>query len=589
MGKFEQYADDAPVAPVAKPRPSFAAYSEKNQPANRDAYEPETGPQEDYGTADAVSREASNIFGAGPAMAAGLETLASKIPVIGPKYLGDAGYDQRRAIYAHGLDVGRRAHPIATGITGALRGIAEASAVGAAAPAMAAAGAGTQGLLYGLTEGTGESISHGDTGTDALIRPAVAGLSGMVAGKAFDYVGRKLTGGEAGEAAARLRKQVGNDIVGDKRGASTMTARKQMSDDIADVQDVVLADPTFEKALHDARTQAPTKLGAALDMTEAKLAPLRAERAPLYKELDAALPEGGVRSGDYVKHLEHSASELEATGEGQDESIATQLRDRAALIKRSRKWGGNTDVFDPSVKMGKDTAGDLVRGATIARDEAKTSAQRAAYDEIISNIKANASYKGFDPDTIVPTELVRDNVTDLQETAFKGNLISTGGVNETQAYKRARETARHASDFLTSVKQTAAERLKAAHGDSEGEGPDLIDRLNEHDKQVSALLHVSDVLKQRFNRAGLDELGGTEESLFGKGLQLISKHGALKAASGAASRGMLAAGHARDVKVRGIDRGDVGYAGTVLHFIREGMSLTAAVAAAQQAAQSGDE
>jgi len=534
----------------------------------------------DRGVFDAVSREATNIFWFGPAAQAGLETAVSKIPVVGPKFLGNAGYEQRRKAYSDALDDARNFHPVATELAGLGRGAAEAVGCGALVPALGAASPAVAGGIFGALEGTGEGTSHGEDAADIAKRATIAALAGAATGKVVGAVTDKLIGSKAGEAEQKLRNFVADDIVGDKRGASTDTSRKLMADDASDIADVVTNDPDLERSIRQASHQSPAKIGKALDVVDARLAPRRADRPLLYDELDQTIG-GGVRSGDYVEHLERAATELEKKGTGQERDIAKQLRDRADLIKGAEDWGGNQTVFDPKKRIGGETAGELVSRLEAAKNSAANEAQKAAYDSHIQAIQEQSQVKGYNPDTIVPTEKLRNNVTDLQDTAYRGNMIASGGMHETHAYRRARETAHYAEDFLRSVKEKAAKT-----------NPELVAKLAEHDKNVSALLNIKNVLTQRFNRATQDNLGGVGEDVFGRTIHALAKsrthHGAIMTGLGVAAKGAIATQRAALTGTRAIERGtsaSAKFAAAVLDYVRRGLPLASALAAAQAVAQ----
>lgn len=438
--------------------------------------------------------------------------------------------------------------------------------------------------LMGAAEAAHEGRSPADIAKRAGTSAVLGGLVGAGAEGVATVVDQAASKAAAG-ARDRIRKWVQSDIVGEKPGASTATARKLLADDAEDVADVVTRDPNLETALRRAGRQDPERITAAQAEVEARLEPTRDARPKLYAELDQTLG-GGVRSGDYVEHLEKAKAGLEATGKGADREVAKQIQDRIDIIKSSRDWGGGSQVFDPNAEIGGERAGTLV--SVLEKSKARARDPEALEREI-QRIRAETSKPGYDPDTVVPSERVRDNVTDLQTTAYN----AYGGINGTNAFNRARETAGHAEDFLDGLKQRAA-----------ATNPDLIAKLNEHDKTVSALLRIKQVLEQRANKAVQAEQAAMGQSIFGRGLHALKKEGSLPvrlATAGAAAamghphvaaamalpeaaRAAIAGRRALDYKLRNISESGTSYADAVLENMRRGLPLSAAVEAASERA-----
>jgi len=416
----------------------------------------------------------------------------------------------------------------------------------------------------------GEGLRElGNAATDVAKGAALGAALSVPLGVAGHVAGKVLGG-----ARESIRKFVMKDIVGETRGASTKTAKLNLARDAEDVADVVTADPELETALRKASGHNDiNRIADAQEVVDGKLDLVTQPRSDLYAAADKALPEGGVRSGDYVKHLEDAAKKLEATGKGQDRSIAKHLRDRVDVIRTSESWGGGVPVFNPEAEIGGEKAGALV--SVLEKSKAR-SRNPAALDQEIANIKAQASQPGYDPDKIVPLSKVRENVTDLQNAAYDAE----GGLNGTPRYNRAREVAGYAEDFLDDVKKQAAKKV-----------PFAIKAIDEHDRQVSALLRIKKVLEQRRNHAEQESLGATGEGLFGRAIHAAAhpKATLTREAVATGARGAIAARRAIDRGARSLTQSDSQYARLVVQGLRNGLPLAAAVEAAEAAGRGAAE
>lgn len=321
----------------------------------------------------------------------------------------------------------------------------------------------------------------------------LGGLAGMAlpVGKAIGATADKVAGalsnvgpGAKLTAAARARviKQGVSDLVGTKEtGRAVDTDVKKMGRAIEPIRDE-LATPEGLALADTARTDPD----AAMKMTDYKLREITKERLPDYRTVDAATGRGGVRAGDYVKHLEDSADALEATGEGEDAAIATEVRKRVNLLKRAKNWGGGASApIDRNAAFNADyTVGQYLD----LMDKAGHGEQAMA------DVEAARKPGAWNPDAIVPTVNLRNVVTDMQSTAYN-NL---GGINGTNAFKKAQKVARVGEEFLDQHLDAAKKADPAA--------ADAVDRILAMNRRVNAYATIRNALDSRVGKVDTAEM-----------------------------------------------------------------------------------
>lgn len=420
------------------------------------------------------------------------------------------------------------------------------------------------GAKLGAVSGVGSSSADLTQGEVApLLADALkGGATGAVLGGAFAAGGHAVKTFVKG-ASESIKKFVLKDIVGDAKGASTPTARKNLHRDADDIAELVTQDRPLETALRKASYASKRHLNDALEMVDNRLDTASAPRGTLYGQLDQALPEGGVKSGDVVDFVKKAAKDRLKSGLGYDEGEARELQRIADRLEKAEDWGFR-DTLDPKSQQIVDNLARQ-RLAAVGRGQ---SPER--FDVAIENIRSTAK-PSFDRNTIVPSEKLRDLVTDVQKTAFE----KEGGINGTERYNRAREVARVPEEFLSKLLGKAARKA-----------PDVVRGIDEHDTAVSALLRVKNVLQQRALNAQSDDVG---HNMFGRVVHAIAhprREIQTMVISGGVRAG-VAGRRAGDRVARSLNESDNMYAKMVVDAMTKGLPLTAAVEAAEAAGRAG--
>jgi hypothetical protein len=440
----------------------------------------------------------------------------------------------------------------AAGASNLVRGLPLPARAAVAAGAGGATTAGTQALASGadLPEALGAAAGGG-----VVSAPIGAVTGAAVAAK------EKIANGSPAKARARIM----SDLQGESAGYSTKTARNQAVRDEADIADVVLRDRKLETDLLKAKGNDVPALGNVIATVDDRLATEGAPRESYYKRLAETLPARGIRSGDYVNHLEREAKALEATGDQPDRKIARQLRNQIKTIKTSEQWG-----YTPTAPVAADPENAAALEQLVKRRDAfiaKDVPVPQTIDDAIEGLR-KPGHSEFNPDHVVSPLQLRRNVTSMQREAE----ASEGGLHGTPNYELGREVAARGEDYLRQIKQQAAKK-----------DPDLIAAINEHDRQVSALLHMRKVLEQRLNNAKLAGMGTEGDDMFGRALHTISKGkaGVIKAVEAEAARKVILGKRALERGARGpVGETDAEYTIRIAQGLKDGLSLKAAVAAA---------
>lgn len=249
---------------------------EKGTPVEPDFPE-RAPPTKIRGGAEAAGHELSNLFGVGPIIAAGADTLVSQVPYardlaqnvhseeFPPLTDPNVSFSERRAAYARALDESREQHPGITAATSALRTIPETiiargagrfigPALEEVAPAVKAlspvAKAALAGGAYGAGTGVGEGLSHGEGAGDIATRALVGGGLGAGGGALVAKGGQLVR-----ETGKRVAKAVG----------------KLKPEQVNEVADLARRDPEVAKALTTGAKKGATIIGKRVeDMVEAQ-------------------------------------------------------------------------------------------------------------------------------------------------------------------------------------------------------------------------------------------------------------------------------------------------------------------------------
>ena len=358
--------------------------------------------------------------------------------------------------------------PAAAGAGGAARNLLGYEL---AAPATAALSAGAAGHRH---EAAHEAASNPAGVTLAALTGAVPAAAKEAGRAAQRYVGR---------AQKAADEWLIRDVVGEERGASTPTARKQLARDAEDVRGVLKKDVKLREAVGAAKHGDKAKREKAQAEVADRLEAAGAPRGELYKQVDAALPGGGVRAGDVVKQLDDAIAARMKTGKGYDAAEARELGRIRDRITQAEDWGAERSVaLDPKLQADIDQLRN-VRANMAKRPGFDTS----PIDKQIAAIEATGEpVYSFNPDRVVPSVRLRDLVSDAQRTAFEGE----GGINGTERYTRASAVAGELKGILDGHLAEAAKKA-----------PEAVKAIAEHNTTTSALLNIDKVLAQRLGTA----------------------------------------------------------------------------------------
>ena len=520
--------------------------------------------------------EAQAALDTGVSKIPGLRTLAEKsrsffarhlpasehLPVDNP----DLTYTERRDFLRQKAKGAQAAHPgdyIGGELAGGLLPVLATGGTSAPTLGKAIGSAVFTGAKFGAANALGSSeadLTKGEFG-NAAVDTLKGGAAGAALGVPFAIAGH-AAGKFVKGASDSIRKFVLKDIVGDEAGASTPTARKNLARDAEDIADLVTKDRPLETVLRKASYQGKRHINEALDMVNNRLETASAPREQLYTGLDQALDKGGVESGDFVDFLKKAIKDRKKSGKGYDAGEARELQKIVDRIEGAEDWGYRPTLEPKSQQIVDNLTKQ--RLAAIERGE-----NPARYDTAIENIKAEAppGEPVFDRKTIVPSEKLRDIVTDAQKTAFEGE----GSINGTERYNRAREVARVPEQYLDKLLGKAARKV-----------PDIVRGIDEHDTAVSALLRVKNVLQQRALKAENADAG---ESLFGRVVHAVAhpKREIQTLAVSGAVRAGVAARRASDRAARSLTELDSDFSRMVIDALTKGLPLATAVEAAEAA------
>lgn len=364
-----------------------------------------------------------------------------------------------------------------------------------AATAALARNAATGAAVNGATT-FGQDVTQGAPLKDSLADAGDAAVGGAMLGAGIG-AGASVAKGAANAireklqpaARARVIKQAVSDFVGTKEtGRAIDTDVKKMSRAIGPIRDE-LGTPEGLKIADTARSDPD----AALTMVKDKIEEVTHDRTTDYKTVDAATDHGGVRVGDYVGYLDNQAKALRNTGTAKNVGIATELENASARIKAAGDWGGPTDrgtqinrdaKFDDNYTVGQYL--DLMRKV---RSPGMAAQARKAIADVEANPKFRLGSPTFDPDAVVPTVKLREQITDLQNTAFEG----MGGINGTERFRKAKDVADVAKKFLDDHLEEVEKKNP--------EAADAVARIRAMNRRVNAFATLETALETRVGKA----------------------------------------------------------------------------------------
>lgn len=445
-----------------------------DQPGQAEASEAETA----AAAPDArAAGQVGGMFLPNPVGAAGKLLSKAAVPVVAEALA--PGTERLLSKLASTRVVGPVVAPAAAASAGAARGLASYEATAPIAAALSANASGHR--LEAAREAASDPAGLLTSGAMGAVEPALS-TAGKAAGKA--------AGKFVEHATKAADEYIPRDIVGEAKGASTETARRQMSRAAKYFPEVLGRDPEMRQAIGDARGNDLPKVQQAVDLMQERLRAAQADKPEVYKAIDQALPDGGVKMKDVVKAYKDDIHEWEHGEHGGEEyaqQIAQKLKQRLATITGSEAYGAK-----PQVGIGPDETArlsDLERVRTNAKGPAA-----AELDKQIAELKSGGevvSHK-YDPDAVVSTRRLRKLATDAQNTAFMGE----GGLNGTERYKRALDVASTPTRLLESQLENARPGAK-----------DAVERLEVMDRDTHALLAAKAVMDQRLATAKANSTG----------------------------------------------------------------------------------
>lgn len=497
-------AYDPRFAPDTEPEPQTPGQARKFAPADMTMpFLPEAaGPTKAQSFARGGLQGAT--MGFGDEAAAAIDYGVSKIPGVrsfadlfhsaGPSLANpDVSYAERRDAYRQANKEAKAANPFSYGAGEVAGGLATAPVLpggGGVKLIQGAKAAALQGAKAGAQLGAAAGLGYSD-----------ADLTKGEFAKAFSDAGKSaaaglVTGGALGAAMGHLVANaeknaagwVVKDVVGEAKGASTATARKQLQDDAEAAAKIVVHDGELNGAISKARHGGVDELQSARDVVTDRRRAVWQKLEPLWKKVDKELPEGGVRSGDVIDHLEGRIGELRASGLTTEGAEADALAGIVNRLKGAKDWG-KKPIFNAEQKVAGGGLDGMKSGEAIKLlEKQRNAAPKNLHPEIdgeISRIKEAATTTGFDPNHIVPARQIQKLWSDEAGIAYG----SMGGINGTQAFTRKLDVAGHIRDFRDAMLDSIA-----------GAGGDVAElrRLNQ---RYSAYKRIDKVLEQRLNSA----------------------------------------------------------------------------------------
>jgi len=384
--------------------------------------------------------------------------------------------------------------PGAQMLTGTALGMAAGGGAGATLRALGAPAQAAQ-IASSATEGAVSNKAFGgdlDTGAALGLLPHVAPPIARGVGSAGRAVAAKL-GPNTEKAIKNARGWVAKDISGDIKGASTATARKQLADDAENAATIVLKDRHLDKAIDRAESGNLDRLQEAQGAVQERLKTIAQDRLdPHWDQASKALPEGGVRSADFVDYLEKRATDLRDTGLTSDAAEADALDGIAGRIKKAKNWGGGKQ-YDPAKPVQGGALDGMETGKAIALlEKQQTGPTAGALGDEIKRLRAEATTEGLNRDAIVPAREIQKVWADEAGNAYK----SYGGIHGTAAFERKLDIASHIREFRDDMLSAVAET-----------NPRVAAELRNANRDYSALKRIESVLDQRINHAKANAQG----------------------------------------------------------------------------------
>lgn len=402
------------------------------------------------------------------------------------------------------------AERLAPGTEKFLSSLASKRIVGpAAVPAAVAAGA-TRGVArYESTAPAAAALSANaeghrlDAAKDAALDPAgilTSAATGTVA-PTIETAG-KVAKNFVENAKTAADEYIPKDIVGNAKGASTPTVRAQMARAAADFPEVIGKDPELRTAIVEAQKNDLPKVKRVVELMQDRLNDNQADKPEIYKQIDQALPDSGVRMKDVVSAIKNDIHDWEHSPEkgGQEYSkqIAGKLKERLRDITGSEAFGAKRVADLPEQAKNDVQSLEQVRG-NLEQRIAGGRAPKGSEDDLaqinkqIDAIKATGTERHeFDPDAIVSTRALRRLATDAQNTAFTGE----GSINGTERYKRALDVSKTFSGLLDAQLERARDKA-----------PEAVQRLEDMDRTTHALLAAKAVMDDRLSSATQNSIG----------------------------------------------------------------------------------
>lgn len=301
--------------------------------------------EEAPGVAKTIALNATNLFGAAPALSGVIQHLVN-----------NEDYAQARDRYQRMIDSANEANPIAgyvgkgasligeTVIGGGLGKVASlgAKAIGAGRLLGEAGGLGSSiakgvagGAAYGAAGGAGEALSHGqDAGTAALSGGAIGGVAGGALGAVAHGASKLLHGAEDAQANS-LVQGVSSGILPRERKLASRLAGKGaiLGETEAAKAGITSTDALVEnqKAIRKAASSKPHEAQQGIRELETVTDSLESSKGPHYEAVDAANG-GGVHAKTPVDALRNKASVLQGRERKVLEDTANLLEEKYATV-----------------------------------------------------------------------------------------------------------------------------------------------------------------------------------------------------------------------------------------------------------------
>jgi hypothetical protein len=515
--------------------PSLPAGAVRISPQDVASFDDQT--EETPGVAKTIALNATNLFGAAPALSGVIQHLVN-----------NEDYAQARDRYQRMIDAANEANPIAgyvgkgasllgeTVIGGGLGKVASlgAKAIGAGRLLGEAGGLGSSiakgvagGAAYGAAGGAGEALSHGqDAGSAALTGGALGGLAGGALGGVAHGAGQLLRGAEDRQANSLIQGVAGGILPRERKLASRLGAKGALLGETeAEKAGITSTDALAEnhKAIRKAASNNPAVAQAGIRDLEAVTDSLETAKRPHYDKLDEALG-GGTHAKTPVDALRNKASVLQGRERKVLEDTANLLEEKYATVSTDAARQQLLRAIPPGDQAARDVIDKFAEKIPAGENWNKT----RFLNEIAGGNALENSHTidpmlrkqveklpfSFDGEARIPSRELRKVLTAAQEEA----ATAMGTLNAT-------ENAR-LKDLPRQVVQGVVNReLDRAAGSGGAEA--AVKAIREINTRQSTLLHIKKFAEAQLDKRVLNKQGITPQRAAGGILGAIEGGNAL--------------------------------------------------------------